>query len=124
MVAAIALFSLLAVALIVVKSIEDRRYQMERELLDAFLEHIPDNVFFKDRDSRFVRISRAMANYFGLDDPSQAVGKVDSDMFSSEHAAQALADEQEIIRTGQAKVGLEEKETWPDGSVTTSNAPR
>jgi len=126
MVAAIGLFSLIAVGLVILKSLEDRRYQMERELLDAFLEHIPDNVFFKDRDSRFVRISRAMANYFGLDDPSQAVGKVDSDMFSSEHAAQALADEQEIIRTGQAKVGLEEKETWPDGRegwVLTSKIP-
>jgi PAS domain-containing protein len=39
---------------------------MERELLEVFLEHIPDNVFFKDRDSRFVCVSRAMADYFGL----------------------------------------------------------
>jgi len=84
-------------------------------LLEAVLEHIPDNVFFKDRDSRFVRINRAMADYFGLIDPTQAVGKIDSDIFSSEHASRALADEQEIIRTGQAKIGIEEKETWPDG---------
>jgi predicted signal transduction protein with EAL and GGDEF domain len=47
--------------------------------------------------------------------PAQAVGKTDSDIFSSEHADQAFSDEQEIIRTGEAKVGIEEKETWPDG---------
>jgi diguanylate cyclase (GGDEF)-like protein/PAS domain S-box-containing protein len=108
-------FTLLVVGLVAFKAFADSQYQMERELLEAFLEHIPDNVFFKDRDSRFVRISRAMADYCGLRDPTQAVGKVDSDIFSSEHASQALLDEQEIIRTGQPKIGIEEKETWPDG---------
>ncbi|MGA2535599.1 MAG: EAL domain-containing protein [Terracidiphilus sp.] len=125
-VAAIGACAMAVAVLVLVKSIGDRRYQMERELLDAFLEHIPDNVFFKDRDSRFVRISRAMADYFGLADPIQAVGKADSDFFSSEHAQQALADEQEIIRTGQPKIGIEENETWPDGReswVLTTKVP-
>src|ERR1035437_2997646 len=59
-----------------------------------------------------------MADYFGLAGPAHAVGKTDSDIVSSEHADQALADEQEIIRTGQAKIGMEDKETWPDGHET------
>ncbi len=116
-VGAIGVFTLIVVGLTVLKSQADRQYQRERELLEAFLEHIPDNVFFKDRESRFIRISRAMAEYIGLVDPAQAVGKTDSDIFSSEHAHQALEDELEILRTGQAKIG-EEKETWPDGHVT------
>lgn len=41
----------------------DREHQLDRDLLRAFLKYIPDNVFFKDRDSRFVRISSAMAKY-------------------------------------------------------------
>src|SRR5262249_27536391 len=85
---------------------------------NAFLEHIPDCVYFKDRESRFVRISRALANRFGLKDPNQAIGKTDSHMFSSEHAQQAFADEQEIIRTGRPIIGVEEKETWTDGRET------
>ena len=103
---------------VISKRTADRQHREDRDLLGAFMEHIPDNVFFKDRDSRFVRISRAMANYFGLADPADAVDKTDSDIFSSEHADGALADEQEIIRTGQAKIGIEEKETWPDGHET------
>ena len=91
------------------------RAQIEQELLDAFLEHIPDSVYFKDLDSRFVRISRSLATHFGLSDPAQAMNKTDSDVFTSEHAQQALADEQEIIRTGQPIIGKEEKETFPDG---------
>jgi hypothetical protein len=38
----------------------------------------------------------------------------------------ALADEQRIIETGQPMVGIEEKETWPDGHetwVSTSKVP-
>lgn len=115
---ALGMFVFLWVGVVSLKWLDCRRYQIERELLEAFLEYIPDNVFFKDRDSRFVRISRAMANYIGLIDPALAVGKVDSDIFSSEHARQALLDEQEIIRTGQPKIGIEEKETWPDGRET------
>jgi PAS domain S-box-containing protein len=91
------------------------RTQIEQDLLNAFLEHIPDSVYFKDLDSRFVRISHSLAMHFGLSDPAQAVNKTDSDVFSSEHAEQAFVDEQEIIRTGLPIVGKEEKETWPDG---------
>ncbi|MGA2084760.1 MAG: EAL domain-containing protein [Terracidiphilus sp.] len=114
-IAALGFLTLIVAGLVVLNALGERRYQMERELLEAFLEHIPDNVFFKDRDSRFMRIGRAMTAFFGLADPDEAVGKTDADMFSGEHAGQAFADEQEIIRTGQAKIGMEEKETWPDG---------
>src|SRR5467141_390532 len=84
------------------------------ELLDAFLEHIPDHIYFKDPESRFVRISRALAIHFGLADSAEAVNKTDFDMFTAEHAEQAFADEQEIIRTGRPVVAKEEKETWAD----------
>ncbi len=117
-VAGVGALALIVVGAIMLKRTADREHRVDRDLLDAFMEHIPDNVFFKDRESRFVRISQAMANYCGLADPADAVNKSDSDIFSSEHADQALADEQEIIRTGQAKIGIEEKETWPDGHET------
>ncbi|MGA2806897.1 MAG: GGDEF domain-containing protein [Terracidiphilus sp.] len=115
---AIGLLALIALGLIVLKSLADRRFRMAQDLLEAFLEHIPINVFFKDRSSRFVRIGRAMAGYFGLADPAQAVHKTDLDFFSAVHADKALADEQEILRTGLAMKAIEEKETWPDGRET------
>ena len=90
----------------------------EENLLKAFLEHVPDGVYFKDRHSRFVRISRSLATRFGLKLPAEAINKTDFDMFREEHARQAFNDEQEIVRTGQPIVNKEEKETWPDGHET------
>ena len=97
---------------------ENKEHQLNRDLLDTFLEYIPDNVFFKDKDSRFVRISHSMARYCGLEHPSQAIYKTDAEFFSSEHAAEALADERKILATGQSIADKEEKETWPDGRET------
>ena len=87
----------------------------ERDLLRTLLDSIPDRIYFKDRDSRFLMISRALAKDFGLDDPGEAVGKNDADFFSEEHARLALEDEQAILETGQAIIGKTEKETWSDG---------
>ena len=92
--------------------------QTDADLLRAFLEHIPAAVYFKDRQSRFVRISRSQAQWFGLKDPAEAINKTDFDIFSEEHAKQAFHDEQEIIRTGKPVIAKEERETWNDGRET------
>ena len=90
----------------------------DRFLVETLMESIPDHIYFKDRESRFIRINPAMAKVFKLNDPAEAIGKTDFDFFAREHAQQAFDDEQRIIRTGEPLVGREEKETWPDGSVT------
>lgn len=89
----------------------------EKHLFDTLMTNVPDHIYFKDRDSRFLRVSKAHASGFGLSDVAEAVGKTDADFFTGEHAQQAFNDEQEIIRTGQPMT-LDEKETWPDGDDT------
>ncbi len=98
----------------------------EKYLIRALMETIPDNIYFKDTDSRFLRITQSMAKWFGITDPNEALGKTDLDFFSGEHAEQAFADEQKIIQTGEPLVGIEEKETWSDGRenwVSTTKVP-
>ncbi|MDB6032334.1 MAG: sensory transduction histidine kinase, partial [Verrucomicrobiales bacterium] len=90
----------------------------ERYLVETLMDAIPDHIYFKDRESRFIRINRSMALRFNLQDPEAAVAKTDFDFFTREHADQAFRDEQEIIKTGRSLVNREEKETWPDGSVS------
>ncbi len=90
----------------------------QRALLEALMDNTPDHIYYKDAESRFTMISKALATSFGLDDPAQAVGTSDFDFFTEDHARPAFEDEQEIMRTGEPLVGLEERETWPDGRVT------
>jgi PAS domain S-box-containing protein len=81
------------------------RHRIEQQLLYAFFEHIPDNVYFKDRSGRFIRINRAMADYFGLAEPSDAIKKSDSDIFTSEHSQQALADDRKLFAPAKPSLG-------------------
>jgi PAS domain S-box-containing protein len=84
------------------------------------MDNIPDALYFKDLNSRFIKTNNAHAKgrWLKLKDPDEAIGKTDFDFFAKEHAQQAYENEQEIIRTGKALTNIDEKETWPDGTVT------
>src|SRR5690606_15071964 len=72
----------------------------ERYLLHSLMDNIPDSIYFKDRQSRFTRINKALARRFGLSRTSEALGKSDRDFFAPEHALAAEKDENEVMRTG------------------------
>ncbi|MFO1478170.1 MAG: SpoIIE family protein phosphatase [Verrucomicrobiota bacterium] len=95
-----------------------RAARHDQHLLEVLMDRVPDAVYFKDTESRFLRVSRAQARKFGLASPAEAVGKSDADFFTEAHARQAREDERRVITTGLPVVGIEEKETWPDGSVS------
>ena len=87
--------------------------EQESFLLHTLMENIPEHVYFKDRDSRFIAVSRSKSRRDGME-PAAMVGKSDFDLFSDEHAHKAFEDEQRIMRTGKPVIDLEERETWPD----------
>jgi sigma-B regulation protein RsbU (phosphoserine phosphatase) len=86
--------------------------------LQNLLVNTSDAIYFKDLESRFLIANDACLRKHGYPDLDACIGKTDADVFSEDHARQALADEQRIIRTGEPIVAFEEKETWPDGHVT------
>jgi len=85
----------------------------EQYLMEALMNNIPDHLYFKDLESRFIRVSKSNNLSFRINDSSEAIGKTDFDFFTEEHARAAYLDEQEIIVTGKPLV-TEEKETWAD----------
>jgi len=87
-------------------------------LLEMMLEHSPDCIYFKDRQSRFLRCSRALAQHVHASDPGSLEGKTDFDIFLEEHARAAFEDEQKIIQTGRPIISKPEKETHSDGRTT------
>jgi len=110
---------------VTVHSKAEEALDLEQYLMGALMDNVPAYIYFKDRESRFIRINAAHARSLGLSDARQAIGKTDFDFFTGEHAKQAYEDEQIIIRTGQL-ISKEEKETRrnnPDTWVSTTKLP-
>ena len=104
----------------------EKALAQEQDLLYALMDNIPDTIYFKDPQSRFTRVNRAQAGLLGLQSPDQAIGRTDFDFFEPEHAQTAFADEQRILRSGQALIGKIERIRRADGEfrwVTATKVP-
>lgn len=86
-----------------------------REFLNCLLESIPDRIYFKDKQGRFLEVSRAEAEYLHASRPIDVVGKTDFDYFTAELAQAAFDDEQRIMLTGTPIMGKVEKKLLLDG---------
>lgn len=103
---------------------KEAAYQKEKSLLDALLEYMPDAIYFKDLNSKFIRASKSVATYFGLSDAKQVVGKSDFDF--TDDAQEAFDGEQKVIKSGEPSLNVVSKEKNPDGSyryVSNSKMP-
>jgi PAS domain S-box-containing protein len=92
--------------------------QLDHALLVAFLDTVPDRIYFKDRQGRFIAASKSKIVRHGFTHASELIGKTDFDIFPVKHAQRALADEETILRTGKPIVDLLEHVVWPDGTET------
>lgn len=88
---------------------------MDSAILSVLMDNVPDRIYFKDLESRFVRNNAAHARSLGASSPEECIGKTDFDFFSREHAERALADEQQIIQTGKPIIAKIERLTMRNG---------
>jgi PAS domain S-box-containing protein len=100
--------------------------ESEHAFLSTLMDNIPDYIYFKDLESRFILNNKAHAKLFKCSDPRELVGKTDFDFFTREHAQKAFNDEQNIIQTGNPVIDAVERETWSgqaDSWVSTTKMP-
>lgn len=88
----------------------------EQFLMNALMNNLPDHIYFKDKESRFIRNSKSHAVSFGLSDPDMLIGKSDFDFFAEDAARQAYNDEQNMIASGEPVI-KEERLVRKDNSV-------
>jgi PAS domain S-box-containing protein len=114
-----------------------------RDLLDTLLDNLPDAIYFKDLQSRFLRVSKSklqksfdVARKLHLASGASAaapdlpphlvsldafaqylIGKSDFDFIAEEHARPVYEAEQEVIRTGKPILGKIEQVTQRDGTI-------
>lgn len=97
--------------------------RLDSTLVRAFLENVPDFVYFKDRDSRFIAVSDSKAARHKRS-PEDMIGRSDADFFMPEHAQRSRADEEGIMATGEAILNKRERTAFLDGSIKWSEVTK
>ena len=98
----------------------------ERDLLQALMDNIPDLIFFKDIESRFVRSNAAHLKNLGAGSMDQVFGKTDLDFHADKPAHNFMEDEKHIIETGAPILNKIESNPAADGTrrfFSTSKVP-
>jgi len=83
----------------------------ERDLLSALLDNVPDRIYIKDTESRFIKGSTALAKRLGLNTAEDIIGKTDYDFHPSDQAKNFHEDEQRVILSGKPIVNKVEQQT-------------
>ena len=89
----------------------------ERTVLRTLIDNLPDNVFVKDTESRFLICNLADARLMRAKTPDEIIGKTDFDFFPRELATSYYDDEQEVMRSGQPLINREERTIDPEGKA-------
>jgi two-component system cell cycle sensor histidine kinase/response regulator CckA len=87
----------------------------ERELLSTMIDNIPDHIYVKDTESRFLLANAALCDLVGVDSTERMRGKTDFDFFPRELAEQFMADEKRLLMTGEALINKDERSQSMDG---------
>jgi PAS domain S-box-containing protein len=100
----------------------------ERNLLRTIIDTVPDYIFLKDRDARFVLVNQAAWRAIeGLQSEDDLIGKNDFDLFPPETAALFYADDRRVLDEGHSILNHEENGTYRGStlprSLLTTKAP-
>jgi PAS domain S-box-containing protein len=90
------------------KRAEDALHE-ERRILRALIDNVPDFMYVKDVESRFVVGNASLARSVGVPGPEQLLGKTDRDFYSRELADAYLQDDQNVMRAKQPLFDREEE---------------
>jgi len=88
--------------------IMEEELEKERTLLRTLVDTLPDRIYIKDTQSRFVICNKALIERMGKTNIEEVIGKSDFDFQPRELAERFYNDEQEIIRSGKPLINHEE----------------
>ncbi|HMM12920.1 MAG TPA: PAS domain S-box protein, partial [Bacteroidales bacterium] len=89
-----------------------------RNTLNIILDNIPQSVFWKDVNSRYLGCNKSFAKAVGFQHPDEIIGKTDFDLFIPKELAEAYrADDLEVIENRTTKWYINENISLADGRL-------
>jgi rsbT co-antagonist protein RsbR len=104
----------------------EQQLEESQAMLRLVIDHLPQTVFWKDRDLRYLGCNMQFARDAGVASPDEVVGKTDLEMPWIELAEAFQADDQAVMESDTARIGYEEPLVRADGLqswVRTSKIP-
>ena len=99
----------------------------ETGLLDVLVDSLPDIVFIKDTEGRFLLVNDALRRQLGATTAQDVIGKTDYDFNPRELADQYRTDELRLMESGETLIGHEEpfydNETGTSGWFSSTKIP-
>lgn len=101
-----------------------KRLEVEKAMFHVLMDHLPDRITYKDKDSVITRVNKAKADRMKMA-ADDFLGKTDYDFFDKEHAARAMRDEKAMLEAGVPLLNVEERMIFKDtGSVAWASSSR
>ncbi len=79
----------------------EKKLVEEKEMLHDLMGNVPGQIYFKDRDNRFVMVNKAKAEQFCIM-PRDMVGKTDFDFLPEDQARDIFNEDEELMKTGDS----------------------
>ncbi len=98
----------------------------ERNLLRTLIDAIPDFIYIKDKESRFITANKNTCEIMKAKDQNELEGKTDFDYYAKEIAQKFYADEREVIKSGEPLINRQEIGFDKEGNervVSTTKVP-
>ncbi|MCX7730620.1 MAG: diguanylate cyclase [Candidatus Caldatribacterium sp.] len=78
-----------------------KRCLEEKNLFSAIINAVPEHIYVKDRNHRFIFVNEADARHHGFASPEEMLGKTDFDLHPEATARSFWEEEEELLRTGK-----------------------
>jgi len=115
----------------IIRDISDRKkmqkkLSFEHGLLTSLLDNVPDSIYFKDKDNKFIMVNKTKAEHCNTI-PAEMIGKSDFDYMDEERAKKAEEIDNQVLKTGNPIINDVERYRTDDGAdrwVSVTKIPR
>jgi diguanylate cyclase (GGDEF)-like protein/PAS domain S-box-containing protein len=95
----------------------EKKLALERNVLRTVTDNIPDSIFAKDTEGRYLLANKAFATLHGMKSPDDLLGKTAFDLFPKERANALHTDDLQVMRSGGAIMETERTAIDAEGNV-------